>query len=140
MNKRYPAMLLAVVAGVGSVVLPTAVAPASAASLCQIEVTSIRNYENQDNDSQDEIRFDLGDDEHGTFTFNEGQTRNISLGTPTETTTGSSVWFRMREKDSVVYTTLGTRWLTCNDGDHESAPLDDNGGGYILKYTTTHTS
>ena len=138
MNKRYPAMLLAAVAGIGSVVLPMSVAPASAASLCKIEVTSIDNYELQDNDSQDEIKFELGDDEYGTFTFNLGQFRSSSLGRPIETTANSSVWFKLWDKDSVVSTTIGTRWLTCNDGDHESAPLDDNGGGYILKYHTSH--
>lgn len=140
MNKRYPALLLGGVAGIGALALPMMVVPASAADLCHIEITSLRNYENQDNDSQDEIRFELGDDEHGTFTFNEGQTRNVSLGSPTETTTGSSVWFTMWDRDSVVKTTLGSRWLTCNDGDHESAPLNLNGGGYILQYRTTHTS
>ena len=138
MNKRYPAMLLAAVAGIGSVVLPMSVAPASAASLCRIEVTSIDNYELQDNDSQDEIKFELGDDEYGTFTSNLGQFRSSSLGRPIETTANSSVWFKLWDKDSVVSTTIGTRWLTCNDGDHESAPLDDNGGGYILKYHTSH--
>src|SRR4051794_10495901 len=138
MNKRYPAMLLAAVAGIGSVVLPMSVAPASATSLCKVEVTSIENYELQDNDAQDEIKFELGDDEYGTFTFNLGQFRSSSLGRPTETTANSSVWFKLWDKDSVVSTTIGTRWLTCNDGDHTSAPLDDNGGGYILKYHTSH--
>lgn len=133
MNKRYPALLLAGAAGIGSVVLPMSVAPASASSLCRVEVLSIDNYELQDNDSQDEIKFELGDSEYGTFTFTSGQFRGPSLGAPSETITGSSVYFRLWDKDSVVTTTIGTRWLTCNDGEHESAPLNDNGGGYILK-------
>ena len=138
MNKRYPALLLAGAAGIASVLLPMSVAPASAASLCRVEILSIDNWELQDNDSQDEIRFELGDNEYGTFTYTLGQPRNVSLGRPTETTSNSSVWFKIWDKDSVVKTTIGTRWLTCNDGDHESAPLDDNGGGYTLKYRTTH--
>jgi hypothetical protein len=140
LNKRFPTLLLAAAAGIGSIMLPMSVGPASAASLCKVEVLSIENFDLQDNDSQDEIKFELGDDEYGTFTFNFGQFRSTSLGSPIEITSNSSVYFEFWEKDSVVRSTIGTRWLTCNDGDHESAPLNDSGAEYILKYRTTHVS
>jgi hypothetical protein len=137
MNKRYPAVLLAGIAGLALVMPAMSAAPASAASICDVEVLSIQSYELVDGDGQDEIKFELGDDEYGPFSFPNNWIRNDSLGHPHERTSGSSVHFELWETEYPFTTTLGTRSLSCTNGDHESV-LEKNGGGYILKYRTTH--
>jgi hypothetical protein len=138
MNKRHPAFLLAGIAGAAGVLLPMAATPASATSVCNVEVTKLQNWELQDNDPQDEIKFELGDNEYGVFTFTDNQYRTNSLGHPDEDTTGSSVRFELWDKDSVVKTTIATHYLSCSTDGNKEQDFVGNGGEYTLYYTVSH--
>jgi hypothetical protein len=138
MKRNRLAILLAGTIGSVAMMSTLAIGSASAANICNVEVTRLENYELQDNDPQDEIKFKLGDDEYGVFTFNEDQYRTNSLGHPDESTAGSSVRFELWEKDSVVRTTIATHYLSCIDGDHNDTVFEGNGGGYLLSYHTSH--
>jgi len=137
MLKHRITALLASAGLVTGLMSTVAIGSASAASHCKVQVTQLQGWELQDGDGQDEIRFELGDDTYGTFTFTEGAYRNTSLGSPTEETTGSSVHFEIWERDYPFTTTIDTASLSCVDGGH-NLDLEGNGGGYTLWYTTSH--
>jgi hypothetical protein len=132
--------VIALLAGTGlaaGVMSSASIASASATSHCRVEVTQLHAWELQDGDGEDEIRFELGDDTYGTFTFTQGQSHSTSLGSPTEETTGSTVPFKLWERDWPTKTTIGKVTLSCEDGPHD-LDLEGHGAGYTLWYTTSH--
>jgi len=134
MKKPQAALLLLAASGlaVGSV---TASALPASANLCAVEVTQLRALNLQDNGNQDEIKFRMGGDMHGVFTFTELQTRNASLGSPREVFNGS-VPFTLHEQDGLVRQTITSRVINCNPGTH-TVPLQGNGAIYNLTYRVT---
>ena len=115
------------------------VGPASATSHCKVTVTQIQAWEPQDGDGEDEIRFELGDDTYGTFTFTQGQYRNNSLGSPRpyEVTSGSHVHFEIWDRDYPLTQTIGKASFGCTDGSY-SPDFTRNGAGYTVWYTVSH--
>jgi hypothetical protein len=139
MNKHRITALLASVGLVTGLMSTVSVAGASAATHCKVTVTQIQAWELQDGDGEDEIRFELGDDTYGTYTFKQGWYRNISLGSPLpyEVTAGSSVPFEIWDRDYPLTTTIGSSSLSCVDGAHQH-DYTENGAGYTVWYTTSH--
>lgn len=135
-TRRTRAAILLLSAALATSGLSVAVAaPATAARPCLIKVLSLTSWDLQDNDPQDEIKFDLGGDEYGMFTFPDNWTRSASLGSPTKHFNGS-VRFELWDKDSVVKDSIDTAWLSCTAGTH-TADLVGNGAIYELKYHIT---
>lgn len=137
LKHSIPALLASVALATG-LMSTVAVASASATSShCKVEVTKLKAWELQDGDGQDEIRFELGDNTYGTFTFTQGQVRTETLGYPFEVTTGSSVHFDIWERDYPLTKDIGTTSLSCVDGKHH-VDLVGAGADYELWYKTSH--
>jgi hypothetical protein len=140
MLKHRITALLSSVGLAAGLMSTVAVASASATtSHCKVSVTQIQAWELQDGDGQDEIRFELGDDTYGTYTFGQGWYRNSSLGSPRpyEVTSGSSVHFEIWDRDYPATQTIGSAALSCVDGPHDR-DFTEHGGGYTVWYTTSH--
>jgi hypothetical protein len=106
---------------------------AQAVDTCRFKVHSITSWELQDNDSRDEIKFRLGDNEYGVYSWPDDWTRHDSLNHPVEDFT-TSVSFRIWDKDSVVVDDIDTDTVTgCDEGWH-TMDLEGNGAIYELEY------
>lgn len=107
--------------------------PAQAVDTCRIMVHTLTSHELQDNDSSDEIKFSLGDNTYGTFSFPDDWERHSSLGHPVEDYV-TSVKFSLWDKDGVVKTTIDTDTVTgCAEGWHEM-DLVGSGAIYTMEY------
>jgi hypothetical protein len=136
-NHRITALLASVALATG-VMSTVAVASALATgSHCKVKVTALKAWELQDGDGKDEIRFELGDNTYGTFTFTQGQKRTETLGYPYEVTSSSSVGFDIWERDYPFTKDIDTASLSCVDGSH-NVELVGAGADYQLWYTTSH--
>ena len=137
MLKHRITALIASVGLVTGLMSTVSVVGASAAEHCKVTVTQIRAFELQDGDGEDEIRFELGDDTYGTFTFTDNQYRTNSMGHPNEDTSGSTVPFEIGDRDYPLTTTIDSAPLSCSDGTHV-IDLEGHGAGYELTYVTSH--
>ena len=133
-RKTRAAMLLAATGLVGGFTV-TAAASAQASTVCNFEVRSLTSKELQDGNGEDEIRFKLGDDTYGTWTFWDDWTRNDSLGYPDEDYIGT-VAFTLYEMDGVFRQTIDSDTVGCSVGDHVM-DLTGNGAIYKLSYRIT---
>lgn len=107
--------------------------PAQAVDTCRIKVHTLTSWELQDNDSSDEIKFRVGDNEYGTFSFPDDWQRHDSLGHPTEDFI-NSVEVELWDKDSVVKTEIDTDTVTaCVEGWH-TMDLVGAGAIYEMEY------
>jgi hypothetical protein len=107
--------------------------PAQAVDTCRLKVHKLTSHELQDNDSSDEIKFRLGDNEYGVFSFPDDWERHDSLNHPTEDYI-TSVSFSLWDKDGVVKTTIDTDTVTgCDEGWHEM-DLVGKGAIYTMDY------
>ena len=59
--------------------------PAQAVDTCRLKVHMIRSLELQDNDDRDEIKFELGDNEYGIYTFPDNWSATTRSTIPTRT-------------------------------------------------------
>ncbi len=138
MSKYRITALLAGVTIATGLMSTAAISSASATgSHCKVTATALKAWELQDGDGKDEIRFELGDNTYGTFTFTQGQKRTETLGHPYEVTSGSSVSFDIWERDYPFTKDIDTATLSCTDGSHH-VELVGAGADYELWYTTTH--
>lgn len=107
--------------------------PAQAVDTCRLKVHTITSLELQDNDAQDEIKFELGDDEYGVYSFPDNWERHASLNHPDEDFI-TSVSFSLWDKDGVVRNSIDTDTVTgCEEGWHEM-DLVGNGAIYEMEY------
>ena len=100
-------MLLAGALAASGTVAVLSTTPAQAVDTCRLKVHSIISSELQDNDSSDEIKFELGDDEYGVYSFPDNWRRHDSLGHPDEDFV-TSVSFSLWDKDGVVRNSIDT--------------------------------
>ena len=138
MLKHRTIALLASV-GLAAGLMSTVAAESASATTphCKVTVTKLKAWELQDGDGKDEIRFELGDNTYGTFTFTQGQARTETLGQPHEVTSSSSVHFDIWERDYPFTKDIDTASLSCTDGTHD-VDLVGAGAEYTLWYTTSH--
>lgn len=137
-RKTRTALLLAGATALvgGATLLITAPAQAQANSLCNFEVRSLTAWELQDGDGDDEIKFRLGDDTYGKFTFWDNWTRNNSLGFPDEDY-HTTITFTLYEYDGVLRTTIDSDTVGCVVGTH-TMDLSGAGAIYELEYRVTN--
>jgi len=137
MNRNHkaasPLLLTASLAAAGGLAVTSLSSPAQAVDTCRIKVHTLHSLELQDNDSSDEIKFRLGDNEYGVFDFPDNWVKHNSLGHPTEDFI-SSVEFELWDKDGVVKTEIDTDAVTgCDEGWH-TMDLVGRGAIYEMEY------
>jgi len=134
-SSKKRALTLAATTGLLGSFAAVASPPAQGASVCTFEVLSLTAWELQDSNGTDEIRFKLGDDVYGTWTFWDNWQRNDSLGHPDESFL-STVSFTLYEMDGVVRQTIDTDPASCTVGTH-TMDLIGKGAIYELEYRIT---
>lgn len=92
-------------------------------------------WELQDGDGTDEIKFRVGDNTYGAWTFWDNWTRNASLGYPDENYIGT-ITFTLYEMDGVLRQTIDSHTVGCSVGDH-TMDLVGKGAIYELDYRVT---
>lgn len=134
-NTRTALLLAGALAASGTVVVLSSTS-AQAVDTCRLTVHTITSYELQDNDSADEIKFELGDNEYGVYSFPDNWQRHASLNHPNEDFV-TSVSFSIWDKDSVVRNSIDTDTVTgCDEGWHVM-DLVGNGAIYEMEYELT---
>jgi hypothetical protein len=131
-HTRTALLLTGALAAAGTVAVLSST-PAQAVDTCRLEVHKIISSELQDNDSADEIKFELGDNEYGVYSFPDDWERHESLGHPTEDFV-TSVSFSLWDKDSVVRDSIDTDVVTGCDAGWHVMDLVGNGAIYTMHY------
>jgi hypothetical protein len=132
-RKASAALLITGAFAAAGTVAVLATAPAQAVDTCRLKVHTISTSELQDNDARDEIKFELGDNEYGIYTFPDDWQRHDSLNHPDEDFV-TSVSFSLWDKDGVVRNSIDTDTVTgCDEGWH-TMDLVGNGAIYEMEY------
>ena len=138
MRKASAALLLAGATGVLTAGLsaPALAATEAAASVCTIEVLSLKaNDLQEETNDGDEIKVKLDDTMHGPWDFVHGQTRSASLNSPDEAFV-NSVTVTLYEQDTVFRSKIDSFVSSCSVGDH-TAVLSDSRALYTMTYRIT---
>jgi hypothetical protein len=129
---RATVLLTGALVATGTVAVLTT-STAQAVDTCRLKVHTITSRELQDNDAADEIKFELGDNEYGVYSFPDDWERHDSLGHPVEDFV-TSVSFSLWDKDSVVRNSIDTDTVTGCDVGWHVMDLVGNGAIYEMQY------
>ena len=130
--KSRAAAILAATMGLTGGLTAISSVPAHATTICNFKVLSLTSHELEDGSGKDEIKFKLGDDMYGPFSFPDNWTRNNSLGFPNEDYIGH-VKFTLYEEDWPTKTTIDSHRFGCTPGDN-TRDLVGAGAIYTLEY------
>jgi hypothetical protein len=110
-------------------------APAQATTVCNLEVVSLKSWDLNDNDGQDEIKIELGNDLYGPWDMPDDWTRSASLGQLDEDFLGS-VDVTLFVQD-VTRQTIDSDPVSCSILGNRTLSLDGNGAIYRMVVNIT---